>query len=268
MLKVTKLIRWIITIVCVVLVSTYVPVGQLPATAQSLTPSAPAGTALSTPATLLDDVESEKLLADLYSKAIDDALVGTLTEISEKLWAIATSNLKLIWQEPDKKQFRAVTWTSWNGYDDQQGSSVELTRDVWVTAVPELQEFCSGLTLDPKALTLRLEKYLGLPAHNGKTKFVEMWVNPSDVFRPCPDKEVDDSRCELDFPQNVDEAHKQWIVNQHALKGYPWTALGYTYDWGNSESTVGASEFVVRKGAIVTVASIKETGEYCHLKTS
>jgi hypothetical protein len=30
-----------------------------------------------------------------------------------------------------------------------------------------------------------------------------------------------------------------------ASKPYPWTSLGYTYDWGNPFTHVGLSEFVV-----------------------
>jgi hypothetical protein len=217
----------------------------------------------------------EKLLADAYLRAVCDAYEPDASEVSDKLWAIATNNPKLIWYNPDKKQFRAVTWTSWPGYEGKQGSPLTLETDVWITAAPELQEFCGGLQLDPEALTLRLEQYLGLPAHRGKTKFVEMWVNPSDVFRPCPDKEIDDARCEVAFPQNVEEIHKAWIETQKkssypekALeKGFPWTGLGYTYDWGNLKTEIGASEFLVRKGATVTIDSIKETRQYCQPKT-
>jgi hypothetical protein len=28
--------------------------------------------------------------------------------------------------------------------------------------------------------------------------------------------------------------------------GYPWTRLGYSYDWGNPKNPVGLSEFVLR----------------------
>ncbi|MBF0495604.1 MAG: hypothetical protein HQK58_03355 [Deltaproteobacteria bacterium] len=34
--------------------------------------------------------------------------------------------------------------------------------------------------------------------------------------------------------------------NNPATWGYPWTRLGYTYDWGNAENHVGLSEFVIR----------------------
>ena len=34
--------------------------------------------------------------------------------------------------------------------------------------------------------------------------------------------------------------------NDPATWGYPWTRLGYTYDWGNPKTPVGLSEFVLR----------------------
>lgn len=266
MQKAKKLIRCIVTVIFLALMAAYAPIAQLPAAAQSLTLCTAADTplSLSVSATLAD---REKQFADAYLKAICDASILEPTEVSDKLWAIAPNNLKLIWQNPDRKRFRAVTWTSWPGYDGKEGSPVELTKDIWITAVPQLQEFCSDLNLDPIALTLRLEQYLGLSPDAGKTKFVEMWVSPSDVFRPCPDKEIDDNRCELEFPLNADELHKAWINAQKASsyqdKGFPWTGLGYTYDWGNPQTEIGASEFLVRKGATVMIESLTETGEYC-----
>ena len=272
MLRTKKLICRFLAVVFLAIAAAYTPIGQLPATAQPLTICTAAGATPSTSVTLTNE---EKLLADAYLRAVCDAYEPDASEVSDKLWAIATNNPKLIWYNPDKKQFRAVTWTSWPGYEGKQGSPLTLETDVWITAVPELQEFCGTLQLDPEALALRLEQYLGLPAHRGKTKFVEMWVNPSDVFRPCPDKEIDDARCEVAFPQNVEEIHKAWIETQKkssypekALeKGFPWTGLGYTYDWGNLKTEIGASEFLVRKGATVTIDSIKETRQYCQPKT-
>ncbi|MDJ0736926.1 MAG: hypothetical protein QNJ47_23135 [Nostocaceae cyanobacterium] len=118
-----------------------------------------------------------------------------------------------------------VTWTSWNGYDKQVGKKMPLKREVWVTAVSELKKFAAKLNLSKNSLTLRLEQYLGLPPHNGKTKFVQMWVNPTDIFRPCPDPEINDTRCELSFPEQVKLSHRQWLLKKmltsYRHNGYP-----------------------------------------------
>ena len=209
----------------------------------------------------------ELLLKRSYLKAIEDAQYIQELEVYKDLWTIDSQNTSLTWRDDqENKQVLAVTWTSWNGYDDKVGLPVELSREVWVTAVPELREFGRTLNLDPESLTLRLEQYLGLPPHNGKTRFVEMWVNPSDLFRPCPDTEISDNTCGLDFPQNVELTHKDWFdklkLVSYGSTGYPWTRLGYTYDWGSLDTERGASEFVIKKGAKVIVKSVKPTVEY------
>ncbi|MDJ0617929.1 MAG: hypothetical protein QNJ63_14490 [Calothrix sp. MO_192.B10] len=202
-----------------------------------------------------------------YQLAVKDARNAQSDEISNTLLSITLDNPKLVWRKvKGKPQVLMVTWTDWDGYDNQIGEKMRLTREVWVTAVPELKKFAAKLNLSEKSLTLRLEQYLGLPAHNGKTKFVQMWVNPIDIFRPCPDPEINDTRCELRFSQPVEQMHRQWLLKKmltsYGRNGYPWTRLGYTYDWGSIETEVGASEFVIQEGAEVEIESVVETMKY------
>jgi hypothetical protein len=45
---------------------------------------------------------------------------------------------------------------------------------------------------------------------------------------------------------------------------YPWTGLGYTYDWCSQDTKhVGASEFVIRPGSVVNVTAIIDRNTYC-----
>ncbi|WP_088240303.1 hypothetical protein [Calothrix rhizosoleniae] len=209
----------------------------------------------------------EVQLSRAYQIAVKDARNAQENEISNKLLPITLDNPNLVWRNvKDKPQVLIVTWTSWDGYDDKVSQTMPLSQEVWVTAVPELQKFAAKLNLSEKSLTLRLEQYLGLPAHNGKTKFVQMWVNPKDLFRPCADPEINDTRCELSFPQQVQPTHLYWVFKKrftsYGENGYPWTRLGYTYDWGSLDTEVGASEFVVKKGAEVEVESVTKTIKY------
>jgi len=207
-----------------------------------------------------------------YQAAVADAEIATAEEISRDLTAISSNNNQLIWQA-DNKALLVVTWTGWDGYDSQVGNTIQLSRDVWVTAAPQLQQFCQGQrsALNDNALTLRLEQLMGLPPHNGKSRFVELWVKPGDMFRPSPDPAITDHEAELDFPiatgMTISESHKAWITNLKATSygpnGYPWTRLGYTYDWGQSKSHVGLSEFVVREGAQVQVREVQNLQAYC-----
>lgn len=234
---------------------------------------------------------SHEELARHFQAAVDDAETALPEEISQGLHAVVPSNPSLRWRARDSaaastgteldedtdRDVLAVTWTDWHGYDDSVGSEIELGRDVWTTLVPDLQEFCRNLpSRRPKAVGRRLEQLLGLPPDDGRDRFVEMWVRPIDLFRPCPDPEVSDRECELDFPlsaySTLNPHYKTWFENlvstMYGDGGYPWTRLGYTYDWGRRRGNVGLSELIIRKGSRVTVAAVYEDLDYCRSPAS
>lgn len=103
--------------------------------------------------------------------------------------------------EATERKVLAVSWTSYTGYDHLVGGSTTLAREAWVMMVPEFNRFCAENPIPPEGLVLRLEQLIGLPPGIGKTRFVEMWVSPDDMFRPSPDPEITDHEAELDFPR-------------------------------------------------------------------
>ncbi|MEN6374651.1 MAG: hypothetical protein ABFD75_07720 [Smithella sp.] len=207
-----------------------------------------------------------------YKNAIKDAENAEPHEISRNLVAIVPANNKLMWKKKGGDQetsLLVVTWTNYNGYDDKIGQRVEVAREIWVTTVPEVRNFCKNLKANK---TLRLEQLLGLPPNAGKTKFVEMWVKPKDMFRPSADPEISDSEAEIDFriPNDfvkISDDYIKWFnnlkMNSYGNEGYPWTRLGYTYDWGNDDNHVGLSEFVIIKGSTIEINSISSESQYC-----
>jgi hypothetical protein len=211
-------------------------------------------------------------LQQAYLNAVNDAATAESQEISKNLTPIVETNSNLIWEgQPGDQRLLVLTWTSWNGYDDKIGQSIVITRETWVTAAPELKNFCTPYVSTHSNLTLRLEQLLGLPPNNGKTKFVAVWVKPQDLFRPAPDPEITDQEAGLTFPQSkfltVSPEYVTWFNNlssqSYGENGYPWTRLGYTYDWGNPTSEVGLSEFVINSGATIEVDTVTSTEDYC-----
>jgi hypothetical protein len=168
------------------------------------------------------------------------------------------------------KPVSVVTWTSKDTADKfYPPGPNRVGVDVWVTRVPQLQNSCAAFPADPDALRLRLQQFLGLPAAPGARVVVLLEVDPADIFRPCPDPDPAKSECAATFPPGIDTAYKAWFAEQVLARyrqpdGYPWTRLGYTYDWAPGSTTIGASEFVIRKGAAVTVTATVPTGTYCH----
>lgn len=204
-------------------------------------------------------------LAALYQAAVDDAALPEASEISDDLVAITADNPDLMRDEDGRVLM--VTWTSYDGYDALVGQPTELGVEVWTTVAPEMQSFCRAAGLKDDALALRLEQLLGLPMATGKDRVVELWVPADAMFRPAPDPEVDDSVAGLEFPADATMEHKDWIENlrksSYGAMGYPWTQLGYTYDWGGDGDEVGLSEFVVREGSEVLVKDVYTVAEYC-----
>lgn len=227
----------------------------------------------------LGEASHDDLLAQ-YQAAVDDAESNEAADIDYRLQAVVPWNPNVQWQgEPGASPVRMVTWTDWHGYDGKAGETMTLGRDVWVTLVPELRNTCrrwarrgrSGGRHD-KGLARRLEQLVGLPPDDGRDRFVEMWVDLEDLFRPCPDPEISDRQCELDFPvsaySELSPHYATWFNNlvetMYGEGGYPWTRLGYTYDWGRSpRGNVGLSELIVRQGADVEISAVYEDLKYC-----
>lgn len=165
-----------------------------------------------------------------------------------------------------------VTWTNWDGY--KVGSNT-LTQEVWITLVPEVQDLCRGFPQDPASLTLRLQQLLGVPTSSSYTQFVVMEIPRSAIFRPCANPDPALGSCDEKMPPASPEqqAHQSWLAGQawsswQVPGGYPWTRLGYTYNWlyagsADPQNKYGASEFVVRPGSTVNVTQIVPTAQYC-----
>ena len=154
----------------------------------------------------------------------------------------------------------------------------------WVTPVPQFQRFCAGLGLDGRDLRIRLAQYLGLPIESAigpyaESRFVvELWVSPDNLFRPCADPEINDAACRLDpdplgrfaaaATLPADHPYRAWFERRHALSyegdwRFPWTRLGYTYDWGDSGDEVGGSEYVIFEDAEFSIAAVDTPDAYC-----
>ena len=207
-----------------------------------------------------------------YQAAVADAAVALPDEIRRNLTAIVGHNTDLIWEgTPGASRVLVVSWLTGGYYDDSVGRDYHLPSwlDVWVTAAPELKNFFAGQSGYPG--DLRLEQLLGLPPGGGKDRFVEMWVETADLFRPSPDPEITDQEAELDFrPPTKRTAlsadYVEWFNNlkETMYSGrtpYPWTRLGYTYDWG-STTKQGLSEFIVNAGAWVGIKAVCTNREY------
>ena len=218
-------------------------------------------------------------LTRMYNNAVEDTVVADQDEISNTLTAITPSNDGLVWNE-DKSKILMVTWKSQNAYDNYLAPYTQTSHNekfvTWVTAVPEVKAFCQNYAKKKKEkrLDVRLKQHLGLNHTWSYDVFVELWVSPDDLFRPCTDPEINDSSCQLEFGdtapvvKNIAD-YKQFYQNLYyssfrsASSIVPWSGLGYTYDWAKNKTDVGASEFIMVPSAPYEIHSVTSTAEYC-----
>lgn len=209
---------------------------------------------------------------ELYFAAVRDAEVAEPGEISRNLTAITANNPELVWEEgAELPRLLVATFTGDWGESVQVGSDLVMTGKVWVTVAPQVKYYFAEHSDERNQLPLRLEQLLGLPPESGKDRVMEFWVNPADLFRPAPDPEISDHEAGLEFPMSpytrVRGEYTRWFDEMKATMygddGYPWTRLGYTYDWAPNGTEIGLSEFIIIEGASVTVHSITDVNVYC-----
>lgn len=253
-----------------------------------------AGLALVIPALFSASAWSQTPSADLseedlelsFQAAILDAQIAEPDEIVTDLFAITPYNPALIRRDyGDFDQILVLSWMSQSKLEDTfPGTALEemaagldgaapMGRDLWVTAAPQVQQACRAWGLTGDALELRLKQYLGLNAAWSYHGLVSIWVSPDNLYRPCPDPEINDSACTLaDTPEGtfgteLESTFVDWFTQMESISygpnGAPWTRLGYTYDWGDPETDIGASEYLVAQGAPVTLAAISPLDVYC-----
>lgn len=211
--------------------------------------------------------------AELYYQSITNAMAPDSSKIYYDLVDITKTNELLEWNTIQGEDYiRMVTWKKTVSYYEPYLDSLFYNTgkyEIWVTASPQLLNRMK--TKGYNDADLRLKQLLGLPPQSEYNYFVEFWVKPSDLMRPCPDNEITDKTCELCFPSTSTDTHQNWInenrisryYNCELENKYPWTQLGYTYDWNpNNLTHVGLSEFVIKENADIKVYRIVPTQEY------
>jgi hypothetical protein len=208
-----------------------------------------------------------------YQLAVKDAAIVEAGENSNRLWAITAHNPNLIWNA-DKTRLLVTTWKGRGVYNKFMKDSTHSPVELWVTAAPQVKAFCQSYAHhSDEELNLRLKQYLGLAPDRQYDVFIELWVSPDDLFRPCVDPEINDSQCEIEvsktFPvvANIPDYglfySQLYFKSFRASTGVPWTGLGYTYDWGSPQTRVGASEFILKPDSPYEIKQVMTTREYC-----
>jgi len=214
--------------------------------------------------------------SNIYRSAIQDAMYPEQSKVYNGLIPINKSNKELQWKRVNGTDYiLVVVWMrkkyigSYEPFENQWGFYNTGEYPMWVTAAPQMMNRMKKE--NPKDPEYRLKQLLGLSPAATYDFFIEIWVNPEDLIRPCPDPETNDTKCDVCFSDNVNPAHKEWINNNRISSYYncglfnqvPWTALGYTYDWNpTNKNHIGLSEFIIPQNTNVVIEKIYTNQEY------
>jgi hypothetical protein len=145
-----------------------------------------------------------------------------------------------------------------------------LLGNIFVALPQEARRLCKGAA-DP---LLALQQGLGLPPKSDPDyRIVRFRVARADLFRPCASgPDVGTPRCAVDLPQDLDPAHRAFMIAQiwtsyrvgFDWPGYPFTGMGWTWNWSpDSADHYGVSEYIARKGAEVARIRTLSVAEFC-----
>lgn len=203
-------------------------------------------------------------LQEDYLKAVADAAVAEPGEICYTLPAITFPGDRpgQEWTT-DAGRDMILVGSMTNAADAEKWTPGDAFRQddslPWVTLPADLEEHLRRVPhcTDSLECRMRMLQMLGLPPDCDNDRIVFFYVAPEGLFRPSPDPEVNDNHASLHFPDSVPQHYRQWFAanitfSYHSATPYPWTRLGYTYDWHRGAATVqGPGEFIVHPGAWV-----------------
>lgn len=198
----------------------------------------------------------------LYESAIRDAMFADENEILP-LVSLTSEDKMTIWNEDG-----CVLLCTWHRYPDSYPEGETITVEwgpVWTFTDKEIASYKDELKKckDPET---RLKQLIGLPPDCDYTTFTGFWVSPENVKRPAYRTDIVSGEMTTSFDENVDTDFKEWfdgnILGSYFDGAYPWTRLGYTYDWADNDTEYGLTEFLVLDKAEITVEFTDTTTEF------
>lgn len=201
---------------------------------------------------------------EAYAAAVADAATIEPGEILPVI-SLAQDSEMATWDANQEK----LLLLTWHKYPESYPAGETVTLDwgeVWTFTEKEMQDWYQANGADVENWQSRLSQLLGMPPDTNYTHVSAFWVDPQDVVRPAYTTDITATEMSDHFATEPDSTYKTWfdgnIIYSYYDSDYPWTRLGYTYDWGARDTEYGLSEFLVRQGATVNVEYTMTTEEF------
>lgn len=203
--------------------------------------------------------EPPKTQEELYSDAVRDAAFADEDEILP-LVSLTESDPMTTWQDGK------VLLLTWHNYPDSYPDGETVTIQwgpVWTFTDKEIASHGKEFADDPE---MRLKQLIAFAPDSEHSTVTGFWVDPQNVKRPAYQTDPTVGNMTNDFGESVDEEFKAWfddnILWSYYYGNFPWTRLGYTYDWADNGTEYGMTEFIVESGAEVKVEFTETTEEF------
>ena len=225
-------------------------------------PNIPYCDVIDTKGNVVTFMDRDSLNREQYNAAIKDAKQLTADNIYPLVSIEGSSDMATL--SGDNSQVILITWHN-NPDAFKDGQTITHTEKViWGFTDKEFLKWFRENHENVDNWDLRLKQLLGMSPETNNSHFTVFWANVSDVFRPAYYPEINSGLMNTTFSNSLEEdtsENAMWFKNwfdrtsdkAYGRNGFPWTRLGYTYDWGNPSSKYGLSEFIVKEGATIEV---------------
>lgn len=200
----------------------------------------------------------------LYAAAVEDAVFATEEEILPLVTITKDSSL-VTWNEDGTK----VLMLSWHRYPDSypDGAAFDCVYgEVWTFTDKEILSWYNKNANGVTDWELRFEQLIGLPEETEYTHFTAFWVEPAELIRPAYEPDITKQLTAAALTGEKLGEHEEWFddntVGSYFDSAYPWTRLGYTYDWAEGSGEYGLSEFIILPNSTVEVEFTVSTAEF------
>lgn len=199
---------------------------------------------------------------ELYENAIRDAAFADTDEI-QPLVSLTKEDKMTTWDDEGR-----VLLCTWHNYPDSYPKGENVTIEwgpVWAFTDKEMGSHADELdkAQDPE---MRLKQLVSFAPDSEHTTVTGFWVKPESVKRPAYQSDPTVGDMTVSFGENVDEEFKKWFddntLSSYFYGAYPWTRLGYTYDWMDNNTEYGMTEFIVENKAELEVEFTETTEEF------
>lgn len=204
-----------------------------------------------------------KTTEKLYLSAVEDAKQAEENEILPLVTLTPDSDM-VTWNDDGTK----VLLLSWHKCPDIAGESFTCTYgEIWTFTDKEILSWYDENSEGITDWELRLEQLIGLPAGAEYTHVSAFWVDLDEVIRPAYQTDVTKQMTANLLDGSSLGEYKEWFDGNAEYSysdetPYPWTRLGYTYDWADNGREYGLSEFLILADSVIEVEWTKTTDEF------